>query len=155
MSAMNESREQTRVQRTWQAAMVMMVALVASSCVYRGGPVVADAVSGVVRGTVIARDATTLPDDAILEVWLSDVTRGSVGGAPVAQTTLVAAGRRLPIAFELRYDPARLFPDREYSIDAAIRGGGRTLLTTGSAYRVLNPGESSPIELSVHPPPLP
>ena len=55
-----------------------------------------------IRGTVTYRDRSALPPDAEVEVWIMDASPGMMTQVILAQTTVKANGRQVPIPFELR-----------------------------------------------------
>jgi ABC-type transporter Mla MlaB component len=61
-----------------------------------------------VTGTVTYLQRIALPPGAVLEVKLLDVSRADAAAVTIAQQLIEPAGRQVPIAFELRYDPSRI-----------------------------------------------
>jgi len=58
-----------------------------------------------------------------------------------------AAGRQVPIPFELPYDPAKIAADHDYVVKAAISVRGRPLFTTQVGQTVLTKGNSRQADL--------
>lgn len=86
------------------------------------------------RGYLSSETEVTLPPDAIATVELVDM---SVADAPAPVFTarrFATGGAKLPVAFTLDYDPARLLPNRRYMIVARIEDGAGRML-----WRSLNP----------------
>lgn len=102
---------------------------------------------GLVKGSVSYRERVALPPDAIVEIWIIDVSPMIVAAVVIAQTTIPSAGRQVPILFELRYDPSRIEPSHTYGIRAVIRSGGRMLFATDTARHVITQGSPTQVEL--------
>jgi len=102
---------------------------------------------GVLRGSVGYRERVALPPDAVVEVWLVDVSPLILPLALIAETTVPSQGRQVPIPFELRYDPRKIQPDHIYGVKAAIRSAGQILFATTTAHHVITQGNPSQVEL--------
>src|SRR5262249_47823342 len=102
---------------------------------------------GVLRGSVAYRERVALPPDAVVEVWLIDVSPLIVPLALIAETTVPSQGRQVPIPFELRYDPKKIQPDHIYGVKAAIRSAGQILFETTAPRHVITQGNPSQVEL--------
>lgn len=100
-----------------------------------------------VTGTVAYRERITLPADAVVEVRLFDVSRQDVAAPVIAETTVVPAGRRVPIPFELRYDPGKIEATRTYALRATISSAGRMIFTTTTSYPVITQGHPTKVNL--------
>lgn len=101
-----------------------------------------------VTGTVAWRERIVLPPNSVLIVSLQDV---SLADAP---TTLMAAQRQEgsftpPVPFSLRYDPAKILPNRRYSVSARIEVDGKLLFVSDTAYPVLTGGAPVNVDLMV------
>jgi putative lipoprotein len=106
-----------------------------------------DAKEAMVTGTVTYRERIALSADAVVEVRLSDVSRQDVAAPVVAETTVRPAGRQVPIAFELRYDPSKIEPNRTYAVRATITSAGRMMFTTTTAYLVITQENPTQVNL--------
>jgi putative lipoprotein len=106
-----------------------------------------DAKQAAVTGSVAYRERIALPPDAVLEVRLSDVSRQDVAAPVIAETTVMPAGRRIPIPFELRYDPVKIEPKRTYALRATISSAGRMMFTTTNSYPVITRGNPTKVNL--------
>ena len=105
---------------------------------------------GVLRGSVTYRERVALPPDAVVEVWLIDVSPLILPLALIAETTVPSQGRQVPIPFELRYDQKKIQPDHIYGVKAAIRSAGEILFETTTAHHVITQGNPSQVELWLH-----
>ena len=103
--------------------------------------------SGAVTGTISYRERIALPENAAVEVRLTDVTRQDVTATIVANSKFSVDGRQVPIPFELRYNPREVLDSHIYVVRAAIRAGGRMLFATDTAYPVLTQGKPSKVDL--------
>ena len=101
----------------------------------------------VVKGTVAYRERIALPADAVVEVWLTDISPGIVTMAIIAQTTVKAEGRQVPLPFELRYDPSRIDKARNYGVRAVIKSGENTLFQSESPALAISQGVAKPVNL--------
>jgi putative lipoprotein len=78
-----------------------------------------------VTGTVTIYEDTVLPDDALIEVKLVDVSRADAPALVLASQQFFANGRQVTFPFALSYDPAGLPQNGSYSVSARITVGGR------------------------------
>jgi putative lipoprotein len=122
--------------------MVSVLVLVACASTPRAGP-------SRLTGTVLYRERITLPLDAVVSVQLQDVSRRDAPAVLLAEQVIQTAGRQVPFAFELTYDPAAILPNHTYVVRAAIRSGDRLLFTTTQQHRVLSAGQPSSVEVVV------
>ncbi len=107
------------------------------------------AVQGVVRGTVSYRERIALPADAVVDVALIDVSRQDVATPVVTQVTFQAAGRQVPLPFELAYDERQLDSSRRYAVRATIRIDGRLAFTTDTVVPVITLGNPTSVSLTL------
>ncbi len=93
---------------------------------------------GVITGVVYIRDgATKLPDGSVVTVRLVDIT--ATNDDPVALGEQVIAGvGRLPLEFQVPYDPEAIEPYRLYTLVAAVHHEGRLLYQTEVVHPVLS-----------------
>ena len=100
-----------------------------------------------VTGSVSYRERMALPQDATIEVWITDVSDSAAPGPMLAETTIEPEGRQVPIPFELRYDPAGVNADHTYAVKAALRSGGQILFSTVADYYVITQGNPVAVDL--------
>lgn len=123
--------------------MAALLGLVLAGCAARGTSTArtADASEGVVSGSVAYRERMALPPDAVVEVWITDVSPLIMAVPLIAETTVLSQGRQVPLSFELRYDPGRIEPDHVYGVKAVIRSSvGGIMFLTDTAYHVITKG---------------
>ncbi|HKQ20028.1 MAG TPA: YbaY family lipoprotein [Candidatus Eisenbacteria bacterium] len=109
---------------------------------------VADRV-GIVKGTVTYQERIALPPDAVVEVWITDVSPPILGLLPLAEATVDPEGRQGPLPFELRYDPDRVDPKRDYVVKAAILSDREILFQTEATTPVITRGHPREVALWV------
>jgi putative lipoprotein len=101
----------------------------------------------VVSGTVGYRERMALPPTAVVQVQLVDVSKQDVASTTIAETSIEAAGRQVPIPFELTYNPAAIDANRTYVVRATIRDGNALLFTTTSSHQVITRGNPMRVDL--------
>jgi putative lipoprotein len=99
------------------------------------------------NGSVSYRERVALPDDAVIEIQLSDVSRQDVAADVIAETTVRPDGRQVPIPFQLPYPADRIQADHTYAVRALIRSQGRMMFATDRAHHVLTRGNPSSVEI--------
>lgn len=90
------------------------------------------------RGDVVYLPRIALPEDASVQVQLQDVSLQDVAAKVISEQTLHAPGQ-VPIAFELKYDPASLLPRHSYSLQARISDAGGKLLWINTQRIAVDP----------------
>ena len=105
--------------------------------------------TAVVTGSVAYRERMALPPDAVVHVSLIDASRMDAVAPVIAETTIVAAGKQVPIPYTLRYDRSRIDATHSYAVRAVIRSGERMLFTTNTSNRVITQGNPTQANLQV------
>jgi putative lipoprotein len=108
------------------------------------GSVEAQTITG--TATYLARIA--MPQDAVFEATLLDVSRTDVPADEIASTRIESPGNP-PIKFAIKYDPARIIDGHTYSVRATIRVRGELMFTTDQAYPVLSRGVGSTVAMTL------
>jgi putative lipoprotein len=107
---------------------------------------------GVVSGTVTYRERMALPPTAVLEVKLQDVSKADTPATLIAEQKITTGGKQVPIAFELKYDPAKIEAKHCYAVSARILVDGQLRWVTDNTYPVLTEGSSATgVEIVVWP----
>ena len=104
--------------RSWITVLALIAPLVAG-CASRHNPDAKESLADaepIVRGSVTYRERMALPEDAEIEVWITDVSPIVQAVPIVAQTTVKADGQQVPIAFELPYERERIDPEHTYAV---------------------------------------
>lgn len=101
--------------------------------------------AGTLQGTATYRERIALPDDAVLEAELQDISRADAPAAVLGRSRLDPAGQP-PFRFEIAYDDAAVQPGRRYTVRATIKHQERLLFTTDRIYPVLD-GRNAPLQI--------
>jgi uncharacterized lipoprotein YbaY/heat shock protein HslJ len=104
-----------------------------------------------VTGTVTYLQRIALPPGAVVEVKLLDVSRSGAPSVTIAEQRIRPAGRQVPVAFELRYDPRRIEERRRYAVQARILVGGRVRYINTEAHPVITGGHPDTVKIIVRP----
>ena len=92
-------------------------------------------------GTVVYRERMALPVNATIDVRLLDVSLQDAPSKVLAQQTIEAAGKSVPIPYGLDYDPSQVRDGMSYAVRAEIRSAdGKLLWTTDTVHPVLTRG---------------
>lgn len=92
--------------------------------------------SPMISGTVTYRVRMALPPDAAIDVRLEDVSHADAPATVVAENIFAAAGKQVPIPFQLPYSEKDIQPNHRY-LRARITVGEKLILTTTTAYPVI------------------
>ncbi|MGH7674583.1 MAG: YbaY family lipoprotein [Gemmatimonadales bacterium] len=117
------------------------------ACAAHGGHSSQRAAQPTVRGSVSYRERVALPADAVVDVWITDVSPLIMAQVLLAETTVRSEGRQVPISFELRYDAGMIQPDHVYGIKAVIRSAGEMLFASDTAHLVITKGNPTQVNL--------
>lgn len=99
-------------------------------------------------GTAFYLQRIALPADARLSVRISDVSRMDAPAPVIAETEAATAGRQVPLAFSLAYDPARIDKRGRYAVSARITDGtGRLIWITDTHADLPPPGQTIELKL--------
>jgi putative lipoprotein len=104
-----------------------------------------------VTGTVSYRQRIALTWSAVVEVRLLDVSRADASSITIAERTIKPAGRQVPIAFDLAYDPQRINSRGSYSIQVRILDPNKLRFTSTDAYPVITGGHPNKVNVIVKP----
>jgi putative lipoprotein len=130
---------------------LILAAPAAASCMPKSPPATPDPAApspAVLTGTVAYRERMALPPDAIVDVWVRDVTPGINTAVILAQVEVPAKGRQVPIPFELTYDAGRVAADHTYAVKAVIKSpAGDILFETPGDQPVITQGNPSNVAL--------
>ena len=101
---------------------------------------------GIVTVTIGLAEAIDMPEGAILEVTLLDVSRADAPSKTIAMERLPSP--RYPVRVELPYDASEIDPTMSYVISASVAGKDNALLLrTTRAYPVLTQGAGNEAEI--------
>ena len=102
-------------------------------------------------GTVSYLQRIALTPRAVVEVRLLDVSRADAPSTTIAEQKIRPAGRQVPIAFDLTYDPERIDPQGRYAIQVRILDRNRLRFTNSQAYPVLTGSHPDKVNVIVTP----
>lgn len=95
---------------------------------------------GTLEGTVTYAQRIALPDNAVVDVTLEDISRADAPATVIAQQTIETNGKQVPIEFALQYDPAVIDPAARYAVRARITVDGKLAWTSDTVNPVLTHG---------------
>lgn len=107
--------------------------------------------SGQVSGTVTYRQRSALPDNAVVEVRLQEVSRLDAPAVTIAEQIIETEGRQVPFAFTLDYNPSDINPRYTYVVQARILVDEELQWINTTAYRVITQGAPNVVEVVVSP----
>ena len=113
-------------------------------------PIFSELLNSTLRGEAHAPEPVALPDDAMMEVRLLDISLADGPAITLAKNTIVPANQ-LPIAFEMAYDSHQIKRGCTYSISATIRSKGKLLYANDCTHLVFTASHSSHIKLRLTP----
>ena len=94
-------------------------------------------------GTVTYLPRVALPENAVVQVQLQDVSMQDVAATVLAEHIIETNGQQVPIPFSLSYDETRLEPNRIYALSVRITVDDKLLWINTTQLRVLSDGYSS------------
>ena len=107
--------------------------------------------SPLITGTLTYRVRMALPPDAAIDVRLENVTLADAPAKVIAENVFAAAGKQVPISFQLPYPAKEIQPSHRYYVRARITEGDKLLFDTTQAYPVLTNGAPSTVTLVLTP----
>lgn len=101
-----------------------------------------------VTGSVTYRERIALAPSAVVKVRLVDVSRADAPATVIGEQVIKAAGRQVPFAFEIAYDPKRIEERFTYALQARIEDeDGRLRFISDRHYPVLTRGAGQHVDL--------
>jgi len=101
-----------------------------------------------VTGSVTYRERIALPPSAVVKVRLVDVSRADAPAIMLGEQVIKAAGRQVPFAFDIAYDPRRIDERFSYAVQARIEDeDGRLRFISDRRYPVLTRGAGQHVDL--------
>ncbi len=104
-----------------------------------------------ITGTVTYLVRMALPPDAAIDVRLEDVSRADAPAKLIAENIFAAAGKQVPIPFQLPYSPGDIDPTHRYQVRASITENNQLRFTTTTAYPVITNGAPTTVSLVLQP----
>ena len=127
---------------------LMLLALGAVGCKDFMDGLLNDPNTARLSGTVTYRERLLLPDNAVLEVVLEDVSRADGPSLIIARETYYNPVPP-PIPFTLRYNPTDILETNSYNVRATIRVENETTFRTTDAYPVITHGNPTVVDVQV------
>ena len=113
-----------------------------------------ESLPGTLSGTVAYLQRIALTPDAVVEITLQDVSKADAPAEMISTQTIETGGAQVPIAYALKYDPARIDAKNTYAVRATITEGGQLTWTSTKRYPVLTRGAPiDNVEIIVEPVP--
>ena len=101
-----------------------------------------------VTGAATYRERIALPQNAVFEATLEDVSRAGAASTVIGQTRIEKPGQP-PFQFSIQYDPTRIVQSGAYSVRARVTAGGKLLFTTDQAHLVLTRGRGNKVPMMI------
>jgi putative lipoprotein len=101
-----------------------------------------------IEETAVYRERMALPEGAVLEVELLDISRADAPAVRLASLRLQPQGQ-VPIHFTLHYDPALIDERYSYAVSARILHDGRLLFVSDTIHPVLTRGAGDTVEVGL------
>lgn len=92
----------------------------------------------VISGKVMYRERIALPDTAVLEVKLEDVSLADAPAKVLSEVELPTLGKQVPLTFTLSYDSEQIIDNHRYGLRIKIFDGERLLFTNDYHIGVIN-----------------
>jgi putative lipoprotein len=102
----------------------------------------------VIEGTITYRPKVALSPEAIVKVWLQDVSKMDVVATNLDEVEIRNPGQ-VPIPFRVRYDPALIKEGHRYTLLVKIYEGDRTRFLNATSYPVITQGCKDQCEVVV------
>jgi putative lipoprotein len=100
-----------------------------------------------VTGTVAYRERVALPPTAVIKVQLVDVSRADAPAIVLGEQITQAAGKQVPFAFEIQFDPARIEANYSYAVQARIEQDGKLRFISDRHYAVITRGAPTHVDM--------
>lgn len=91
-------------------------------------------------GQVTYLPKIALPDDAVVEVYLLDVSKADAPGTYISGYSATTHGDQVPLSFTLPYDSLQINPSGMYVVQAFISTNGKLLFKNANGVAVITAG---------------
>jgi len=125
----------------------LIAALLMAGCSTAGVVAAGGGAPGRVTGTVTYLERMALPPSAVVTIRLVDVSRADAPSVVLGEQIIQAAGKQVPFAFEVAYDPARIDETMSCAVQARIEDGGRLLFISDQHYAVITRGAPTSVSM--------
>jgi uncharacterized lipoprotein YbaY len=104
-----------------------------------------------VIGSITTADGADIPEDAVVNVKLSDVSLADAPAVTIVDLSFDYPGK-VPFQFNLIYNPDDIDPRYTYSVQVRITDrSGKLLFINTLAYHVITHGKPSQVDVAVDP----
>ena len=100
-----------------------------------------------VTGIVTYRERIALPPTAVIKVQLVDVSRADAPAIVLGEQITQAAGKQVPFAFEIQFDPATIEANHSYAVQARIEQDGKLRFISDRHYAVITRGAPNRVDI--------
>jgi putative lipoprotein len=107
--------------------------------------------SPMITGTVTYLVRMALQPEAAIDVRLEDVSLADAPAKLVAEYIFAAAGKQVPILFQLPYTAEDIQPNHRYQVRARISVEDKLIFATTQAYPVITNGAPTHVDLVLQP----
>ena len=106
-----------------------------------------------VTGTVTYLQRIALPENAVVKVTLEDISKADAAAVVLGEQEIKTAGKSVPFAFEISYNPVEIVATHTYNLRATISDAeGELLFSSDTATLVITNGAPTEgIEIIVKP----
>jgi len=124
--------------------------MLAEECHLQSSFPVAASTSSSIKGSASFGQHPGLPADAVLIVQLRDLTHDADDPAAVlAEERFPLSGRKSPVSFALRYDPAKITAKAPFGVSASITGHGKLLFVLVKTVTLPDLANPAPVRLAL------
>ena len=142
-------RHRRRLFAASQRALAFALAVTIIVMLWSGGSPVR-AAEEMITGTAMFPTTTVVPENAVFEAVLQDVSRAEAPAQAIARTRIEHPGPT-PIAFSIAYDPAAIDERHTYVVRSRILSDDRMILTSDTVNPVLTRGASREVAVTLRP----
>ncbi len=125
---------------------LLLAALVMSGCDREPTP---PAATRKVSGEAFYLQKIALPQDAVLKVWLEDVSLMDVPALLLSEQRIELKGRQQPFAFELGYHPSQLTAGHVYAVSGSIEDASGLRFINTEQHSLLLVGQDANLRLKL------
>jgi len=114
----------------------------------------ADTKTKTLKGIIRLKKQLPIPDDAVIKIYLEDVSRADASSTVIAKTTLNPNDTSPPYEFTLDYDPAKINQQHAamwYTLRVRIEENGKLLFISDTHTSPFGPNAKDPVVVTVVP----
>jgi len=112
-------------------------------------PSVEDPRTAILSGRITYLPRIALSPKAVVKVWLQDMSEPGSPVPVIIDEQEIRAPGQVPVAFQLKYDPSAIRPERRYTLLVKIYEGDRVRFLNARTYPVLSAGCMADCEVVV------